>query len=149
VSFSISGVAIDTAGLLAGLGDTSAGACVTFEGRVRNLNEGRAVEALEYEAYVPLAEKEGRRILAEASEKFPILGVACAHRTGRLELGDLAVWVAVTAAHRGPAFEACRFVIDQVKERLPIWKKEHYAGGATDWINAAPGGAQGPAPGIK
>jgi molybdopterin synthase catalytic subunit len=137
--FQLAKAEIDTAALLVALRDTRAGACVTFEGRVRAQNEGRAVRVLEYEAYGPLAEKEGGRILAEAAGKFPIIGATCVHRTGRLELGDLAVWVAVTAAHRGAAFEACRYVIDQVKERVPIWKKEHYADGATEWINCAPG----------
>jgi molybdopterin synthase catalytic subunit len=140
VSFSLTDTAIDTAGLLAGLGGTAAGACVTFEGRVREQNEGRSVVALEYEAYAPLAEKEGAKIMAETALRFPILGAVCVHRTGRLELGDLAVWVAVTAAHRAAAFDACRHVIDQVKERVPIWKKEYYAGGATEWVNSAAGG---------
>jgi molybdopterin synthase catalytic subunit len=143
MNFSLTDAPIDAAGLLAGLGNTAAGACVTFEGRVRDLNEGRRVVALEYEAYRPLAEKEGAKILAEAAAKYPILGVVCVHRTGRLGLGDLAVWVAVSAAHRGAAFEACRHVIDQVKERVPIWKKEFYADGATEWINNAKSGQAG------
>jgi molybdopterin synthase catalytic subunit len=137
MDFAISPVPLDPAALAAGLGDPRAGACVTFEGWVRDRNEGRAVLALEYEAYGPLAEKEGALILAEARERFPVLAVACAHRTGKLALGDLAVWVGVTAAHRDGAFEACRYVIDQVKARVPVWKKERYADGATEWINGA------------
>lgn len=145
MDFRFSPDVIDPASLVLGLGDARAGAGVTFEGRVRATNEGREVRALEYEAFVALAEKEGERILGEAREKFRVLGVVCVHRTGRLALGDLAVWVGVTAAHRGPAFEACRYVIDQVKERVPIWKKEHYADGASEWINcAAPPAAPGP-----
>jgi len=145
MDFRFSTDVIDPAALVLGLGDTRAGACVTFEGRVRATNEGREVQALEYEAFVALAEKEGERILGEAREKFRVLEALCIHRTGRLALGDLAVWVGVTAAHRGAAFEACRYVIDQVKERVPIWKKEHYADGATEWINgAAPPPAGGP-----
>jgi molybdopterin synthase catalytic subunit len=116
---------------------------------VRDLNEGRPVVALEYEAYGPLAEKEGAAIMAETAATFPILGAVCVHRTGRLGLGDLAVWVAVTAAHRSAAFEACRHVIDQVKERVPIWKKEFYADGATQWINSATGGQADSVPTIK
>ena len=85
----------------------------------------------------PLAEKEGMRILAEAREKFTLLGAACAHRTSHLQLGELAVWVGVTAEHRGAAFDACRYIIDETKARVPIWKKEHYASGATAWINCA------------
>jgi molybdopterin synthase catalytic subunit len=95
------------------------------------------VQALEYEAYVPLAEKEGERILAEARGRFEILRAECVHRTGRLGLGDVAVWVAVAAVHRGAAFDACRYIIDETKARLPIWKKEHYAGGASEWISCA------------
>lgn len=146
MTFKLTQSPIDTPALLKALGDTAAGACVTFEGRVRSQNEGRSVLALEYEAYAPLAEKEGDRILAEALAKFSILGVACVHRTGRLELGDLAVWVGVTSAHRGDAFEASRYVIDQVKARVPIWKKEHYSDGSTGWINCAPSGPPGPSP---
>jgi molybdopterin synthase catalytic subunit len=148
MDFRISGAPIDTAGLLAGLRGTAEGAVVTFEGRVRDRNEGRAVEALEYEAYAPLAEKEGAKVMAEAAASYPVIGAVCVHRTGRLALGDLAVWVAVSSAHRAAAFDACRYIIDHVKERVPIWKKEHYTGGATEWINSSPAGA-GPPPGIK
>jgi molybdopterin synthase catalytic subunit len=104
---------------------------------VRNRNEGQPVLSLEYEAYAPLAEAEGEKILAEARARFALVGVAGVHRIGHLQLGDLAVWVGVTAEHRGEAFEACRYIIDEAKARLPIWKKEHYASGATAWINCA------------
>lgn len=137
MEFRLTDKPIDPAALAAGLADTRAGACVTFEGRVRNSSEGRPVTALDYEAYGPLAVKEGDRILEEAASRFAILGARCVHRTGSLGLGDLAVWVGVVAAHRGPAFEACRYIIDETKARLPIWKKEHYQGGATEWINCA------------
>jgi molybdopterin synthase catalytic subunit len=128
---------IDPAALVRGLRDPAAGACATFEGWVRDRSDGRQVQALDYEAYAPLAEKEGERILSEARAKFPILKAVCAHRTGALALGDLAVWVGVTAEHRSAAFEACRYVIDQAKARVPIWKREHYVGGVTEWVNAA------------
>jgi molybdopterin synthase catalytic subunit len=141
MEFRLTGGTIDPTALLAGMGDARAGACATFEGRVRNRNDGRAVEALDYEAYGPLAQKEGERIVAEAREKFRVIGILCVHRTGSLSLGDIAVWVGVMAEHRAAAFDACRFVIDEVKARLPIWKKEHYAGGATEWINCATGDA--------
>ena len=136
MTFRLSAAAIDPAGLKKELGDPRAGACVTFEGWVRIHNEGREVLALEYEAYAPLAEKEGIRILEEARARFGILDALCVHRTGHLALGDLAVWVGVTAEHRAAAFEACRHLIDELKSRLPIWKKEHYAEGPTAWINA-------------
>lgn len=120
------------------LPDPAAGACVTFEGWVRNHHEGRAVQALEYEALVPLAEKEGRRILAEARARWPGLQAAAEHRTGRLAIGDLAVWVGVTAPHRGAAFAACAWIMEEIKARVPIWKKEYYADGSSGWI--LPGG---------
>ena len=115
----------------------AAGACATFEGWVRDHNEGQAVACLEYEAYAQLAETEGNRIMAEATEKFELLAAAAVHRVGHLQIGEMAVWVGVAAAHRGPAFDACRFIIDELKARVPIWKKEHYVAGASAWINCA------------
>lgn len=135
--FEISNASLDPAVLKRLLHDARAGACVTFEGWVRDHNEGRAVLRLDYEAFAPLAEKEGARILAEAREKFPVVALGCVHRVGSLQIGELAVWVGVAAAHRGAAFDACRYVIDEAKARLPIWKKEHYATGASEWINCA------------
>lgn len=137
MNFSLSSSPIDAAALQRGLADERAGACATFEGWVRNRNEGQPVRSLEYEAYAPLAQSEGERILAEARAKFSLLGAACVHRVGHLQLGEMAVWVGVTAEHRGAAFDACRYIIDEAKARLPIWKKEHYATGATAWINCA------------
>ncbi len=119
------------------LADARAGAIVTFEGRVRNHHQGKEVTRLEYEAYEPLAVKEGRRILEEAHETFDILAARCVHRVGRLEVGELAVWIGVSAGHRQPAFQACQFVIDELKRRVPIWKKEHYADGSSIWVNCA------------
>jgi len=145
MAFRMTGAPIAPAALTEGLADPRSGALAVFEGRVRELNEGRAVQALEYEAYVPLAEKEGERIIAEARARFEILRAECVHRTGRLGLGDVAVVVAVAAVHRGDAFGACRYIIDETKARLPIWKKEHYAGGASEWIRCAT--REGPAPG--
>ena len=123
--------------------DARAGGFVAFEGRVRGRNGGRAVRSLEYEAYGELAEKEGARVLAEAQARFAVLSVAAVHRVGHLQLGELAVWVGVTAEHRGAAFDACRYIIDELKLRVPIWKKEHYATGGSAWITGAvhPGGA--------
>jgi len=137
--FKISSAPIDVTVLKKELEDARAGALVTFEGWVRARNDGRAVLALDYEAYVPLAEKEGNRILVEARSKFPLVAAVCVHRTGALALGDLAVWVGVTAEHRAAAFDGCRFIIDETKARLPIWKREHYEGGTQEWINCATG----------
>jgi len=134
VAFSISEKPIDAHALGASLADAYAGASVTFEGWVRNHNEGRAVTRLDYQAYAPLALVEGERIVAEASARFPIVIARCVHRTGTLLIGDLAVWVGVSAAHRGAAFDAARFIIDEVKLRVPIWKNEHYADGESGWL---------------
>jgi molybdopterin synthase catalytic subunit len=142
MDFEITDYVIDPAFLLAGLRDTGAGACVTFEGRVRRSSDGRTVSALDYEAYAPLAEQEGGKIVGEAREKFQIIGARCVHRTGSLALGDIAVWVAVIAPHRAAAFDACRYIIDETKARVPIWKKEHYEGGVSEWVNCA---TRGPA----
>lgn len=115
--------------------DERAGAIVTFDGRVRNHNEGKSVSALAYEAYEALAVNEAEKIISEAIKQFPILHVAAAHRTGELAIGDVAVFVAVSAAHRDDAFKACRFVIDEIKARLPIWKRETYEDGGSVWVN--------------
>ena len=148
VNFRLAPQSIDPGALQRALADPRAGACVTFEGWVRNRNEGQPVLSLEYEAYAPLAESEGAAILAEARAKFALVGAAAVHRTGHLQLGELAVWVGVTAEHRGAAFDACRYIIDEAKARLPIWKKEHYTSGATAWINCATRGEHGAATAI-
>ena len=126
---------IDTEGLRKTLFNGGAGGFCSFEGWVRNVNDGRTVRRLEYEAYDPLVISEGGKVLAEALELYPYLEVRCVHRTGLLEIGDLAVWVGVAAPHRDEAFKACRYIIDQLKARLPIWKKEHYVDGDSGWVN--------------
>ena len=136
--FRLSETAIDAAALTRELARKCAGACVSFEGWVRDHNDGRAVQRLAYQAYVPLAQAEGQRILAEARQKFAILDARCVHRVGTLEIGELAVWVGVSAAHRGAAFDACRYVIDEVKMRVPIWKNEQYADGESGWLHPGP-----------
>jgi len=141
VGFVLSEQPLDPGALKQALLDASAGAAVTFEGWVRNHHGGEPVTALEYEAYEPIAASEGERILAEARAQFEIITVCARHRTGRLEIGACAVWVGVCAAHRGAAFDACRFVIDELKARVPIWKKEHYAAGPSGWVNCATRGA--------
>jgi molybdopterin synthase catalytic subunit len=123
------------------LADPAAGASVTFEGVVRNHQDGRQVRALDYEAYEQLGLQEGERIIAEALEKFPVTAARCIHRLGALSIGDVAVWVGVSAAHRDEAFAACRYIIDEVKRRVPIWKKEHYSAGDSAWVNCETGSA--------
>ena len=116
-----------------------AGAQVVFTGVVRNHNEGRAVESLEYEAHEGLAISEGEKILAEARSLFEIEDAHCVHRVGHLQIGDVAVMVSVTAAHRKAAFDACQYIIDEVKRRVPIWKREVYTDGESVWLGADKG----------
>jgi adenylyltransferase/sulfurtransferase len=133
--FRFSTVPLDTAALAHDMRDDACGGFAAFEGWVRNHNEGHAVTRLEYEAFAELAEKEGARIVAAAIEKFGVTRAACVHRIGSLAIGDVAVWVGVSAAHRDEAFRACRYIIDEVKHRVPIWKKEHYVNGDSGWVN--------------
>ena len=115
--------------------DFSAVAFVGMEGWVRNHNEGQAVCRLEYEVYELLAVKEGEIVISEAKERHPILQADCVHRSGLLEIGECAVWVGVISAHRDEAFAACRYIIDEIKIRLPIWKNEYYTNGDSGWVN--------------
>lgn len=133
--FSFTRQSIDEAALRAQLADPAAGGYASFEGWVRNHNEGLAVRHLEYEAFEPLAISEGERIIAEATARFGIEHAACVHRIGDLGIGEMAVWVGVSARHRHEAFLACRYIIDEVKHRVPIWKKEHYQSGDSGWVN--------------
>jgi len=133
--FQLQAEPLDVPALRAPLADAHAGAYASFEGWVRDHHDGRAVTGLFYEAYAALAETEGARVVAEARERFEVVDVRCVHRIGELAIGDLAVWVGVTAAHRGAAFDACRYVIDEVKARVPIWKRERYAEGDAGWLH--------------
>lgn len=117
-----------------GLDDEGAGALVVFEGRVRNVNDGKPVSSLEYEAKESLANKEGARIIGEALDRFEIVRAACEHRIGHLQIGDVAIRVEVLAGHRKEAFEACQYIVDEVKSRVPIWKKEHYVDESSEWL---------------
>lgn len=126
---------IDVARLARELASRSAGACVNFEGWVRDRNDGKAVLRLAYQAYPALALAEGARILAEARQRFALEHALCVHRVGELAIGELAVWVGVSAAHRDAAFAACRYVIDEIKSRVPIWKNEFYRDGASGWLH--------------
>ena len=117
------------------LADPACGGYSAFEGWVRDSNEGQRVRGLEYEAFEALGVREGERIIAEAIARFGVAHAACVHRIGALAVGELAVWVGVSAAHRHEAFRACRYIIDEVKHRLPIWKKEHYLNGDSGWVN--------------
>ncbi len=133
--FSFSDVAIDAALARRALEDPACGGFVSFEGWVRNHNEGLEVRRLEYETFAALGLKEGERIVQDAIKRFGVERAACIHRVGSLGIGDLAVWVGVSSRHRGEAFAACRYIIDEVKHRVPIWKKEHYVNGDSGWVN--------------
>jgi len=133
--FQLSDATIQVDSLRDSLRCQTAGAFASFEGWVRDHNEGRAVRGLHYEAYAALAETEGERIVEEAMRKFDIVDARCVHRIGELRIGDLAVWVGASAAHRGAAFDACRHIIDEVKSRVPIWKQERYREGDAGWLH--------------
>jgi len=114
-----------------------AGGTVVFIGTVRNKTQAKAVVRLEFEAYAPMAIAEMQKIAETAQAKFPVLKIAIYHRTGVLDIGDIPVVIAVSAAHRGPAFEACQYCIDTLKQTVPIWKKEIFEDGET-WVAAHP-----------
>ena len=111
------------------------GAVVLFLGTVREFTNGEQTVALDYEAYPEMAEAELARLIALAKEKWPVKAAAVSHRFGRLELGEISVAVAVSCPHRRDAFEAGQFLIDQLKISVPIWKKENWVDGRTEWIH--------------
>src|SRR5262249_26522789 len=111
------------------------GAVVTFLGTVRDLTDGRETVALDYEAYPGMAEKKMAEIEREARERWPVGEMMLVHRLGHLAVGEGRVAVAVSGPHRGQAFDACRYAIDRLKELVPIWKKENWADGTTEWVH--------------
>lgn len=134
VNFALTDQAIAISELAAQLQDPAAGAVVTFDGCVRNHHDGRAVNQLEYQAYPVLAVATGQRILAEEAARYGLLRALAVHRTGPLAIGESAVWVGVAAAHRGAAFDAARAIMERLKYELPVWKKETYADGTSEWV---------------
>jgi molybdopterin synthase catalytic subunit len=124
---------IDVEGVIARVEDDRAGAIATFQGTVRRQSRGRTVVALEYEAYEGMAEKVMAEIADAVKERYELCEVAITHRVGRCEIGDVSVAIAVSAPHRQDALTACRDLIDELKERVPLWKKELYEGGE-EWI---------------
>ena len=134
VHVSVSDEPIDSTEMLRFVADASAGCSVLFTGTVRDHSPGRqGVSKLEYEAYGSVVEEKIADIVADARDQWPLIKVAAVHRTGSLDIGESAVMVAVSSAHRADAFPAARFVIDELKSRAPIWKKEHWPGGA-EWV---------------
>jgi molybdopterin synthase catalytic subunit len=126
---------IDFAALTESVRSTDSGAVVLFLGTVREMTDGRRTTALDYEAFGPMAESKLSEIEAEARRRWPIDRIAVVHRVGRLELGEVSVAVAVSSPHRGEAFEAARYLIDTLKETVPIWKKENWDDGTTEWVH--------------
>ncbi len=130
--------AIDTSALIAAAARPDCGALAVFLGTTRNQHEGRRVLRLEYEAYAPMAAAALERIEREARERFEIAACAIEHRLGDVPLAEPSVAVVVAAAHRGPAFDACRWAMDELKRTVPIWKKEHFADGEALWVEGTP-----------
>jgi molybdopterin synthase catalytic subunit len=133
---------IDPAAIIGRVEAPVHGGAAFFLGRVRDHHGGREVARLEYSAYGPMAEAECARIVAEAERRWPVR-VALEHRIGALEIGDIAVAAGAGGAHRDEAFEACRYLIEEVKRRVPIWKKEFYRDGSVEWVGAGAAGQQG------
>lgn len=113
------------------------GAVTVFDGIVRNNTRGRKTLYLEYSAYEEMALAQMRSLAAEAKQRFAVREVAMVHRLGRLEVGETSILIAVAAAHRGPTFEACRWLIDTLKKQVPVWKKEHFVDGSV-WVDGEP-----------
>ena len=128
---------IDASALAAEVARTANGATLVFIGTVRDMHEGRGVTGMEYSAYESMAQRELTDIVREAAEQFATADIAVEHRLGTLDLGDASVVIAVAHPHRGPAYDASRFIIEQIKRRVPIWKREHYVDGTREWVGAA------------
>ena len=126
---------IDPTGLIAEVSSPECGAVALFIGIVRNESDGRAVEGIDYTAYVAMAEAELTRIVTEATERFSVTSLVAEHRIGSLELGDASVGIVAAHRHRGPAMDAVRYVIEEIKQRVPVWKLEHYADGTRAWVD--------------
>lgn len=126
---------VDLASLIREVSADGRGAISVFLGTVRNSSEGRAVDGIDYSAYDAMAVAEMDRIAAEASERFPGVVVALEHRIVTLGVGDVSVAIACAHAHRGPALDANRYVIEELKRRVPIWKREHYLDGTSEWVD--------------
>jgi molybdopterin synthase catalytic subunit len=124
---------LDIVGMLAGAHHPGAGAVVLFSGEVRDNNRGKAVAYLEYEAHAPLAEKVIAEVLLAAREKYSLRVALARHRTGRVAAGETAVVVVTASAHRGEAYAANQYIIDRIKREAPIWKREYFTDGASEW----------------
>ncbi|MGH7653832.1 MAG: molybdenum cofactor biosynthesis protein MoaE [Gemmatimonadaceae bacterium] len=126
---------IDVAALIAEVSSVACGAVSVFLGTVREVNDARAVTGMEYTAYGPMAARELANIADEAGERCGGVAIAAEHRTGELGLGEVSVAIVAAHAHRAPALDATRYVIEEIKKRVPIWKREHYADGTREWVD--------------
>ena len=126
---------IDTDAVLAAVSDNAAGAAVLFVGTTREFTAGRQTSSLEYDCYPEMAEKKLAELLDDAGQRWPLIQATIVHRLGRLELGEASVAVAVSTAHRREAFEAAQWIMDQLKEIVPIWKKENWSDGSSQWVH--------------
>jgi molybdopterin synthase catalytic subunit len=136
---------LDPAALLAEVASIGSGASTLFVGTVRRTNQGRAVTGIDYSAYAPMAEREMAAIAAEASERFGTPHIVVEHRLGTLLLGEASIIIAVSHERRAAAMDAQRYLIEEIKLRVPVWKREHYADGERSWVDNL-GGAVGAAP---
>ena len=134
---------IDSAALIAEVASVTNGATLLFVGTVRETNDGRDVSGMDYTAYRGMAERELADIVGEASSRFETSDVVVEHRLGTLGLGDASVAIAVGHPHRGKAYDASRYIIEELKKRVPIWKLEHYVDGTREWV-AADGSKRAP-----
>ena len=126
---------IDTSAILAAVSSKDAGAVVLFLGTTREFTHGRQTASLDYECYPAMAERKLAELEAEARLRWPLTGCAIVHRLGRLELGEASIAIAVSSPHRQTAFEAGKWLIDTIKEIVPIWKRENWADGTSEWVH--------------
>ncbi len=126
---------IDLAQLIVRVASAGYGAISLFAGTVRDSNEGRAVTAIDYSAYSAMAESELQQIVTEAEQRFGVSSLVVEHRTGLLSLGEVSVAIVAAHPHRGPALDSTRYVIEEIKKRVPIWKMEHYVDGTREWVD--------------
>ena len=126
---------LDASALVASVSRPSNGAVLLFIGVVRDVNEGREVTGIEYSAYEPMAARELADIATEATQRFGVTDIAVEHRLGALALEDASVGIAVAHPHRAEAYDASRWIIEEIKRRVPIWKREHYADGTREWVD--------------
>ena len=126
---------VDLAALVTAVAHAGAGAVASFVGVVRDVNEGAAVHGIEYEAYGPMVVRELDAILDEVTARWPGVRAAARHRVGYVSVGEVSVAVTASSPHRAAAFDACRYVVEELKRRVPVWKREHYADGRRAWVD--------------